>query len=134
MARPSPTVRRRRLRAELRRLRAERGLTIEDVQELSGGRFRQRVLEVRIGDRPRLNPLLLQALADLTQFLKPHEGLVCEKHVDLFPVKKAGLSAAEAFANQTTRVSTLKDCAAHAVDASHIDRVFDRARFGQRCW
>jgi len=37
MARPSPTVRRRRLRSELRRLRTERGLTIEDVQERSGG-------------------------------------------------------------------------------------------------
>jgi transcriptional regulator with XRE-family HTH domain len=35
--RPSPTVRRRRLRYELRRLRAERGLTIEQVQERSGG-------------------------------------------------------------------------------------------------
>lgn len=37
MSRPSPTVRRRRLRAELRRLRAERGLTIDAVQELSHG-------------------------------------------------------------------------------------------------
>jgi hypothetical protein len=37
MARPSPTVRRRRLRAELRRLRTERGLTIDAVQELSMG-------------------------------------------------------------------------------------------------
>jgi transcriptional regulator with XRE-family HTH domain len=37
MARPSPTVRRRRLRAELRRLRTERGLTIDAVQELSNG-------------------------------------------------------------------------------------------------
>src|SRR5579859_3853604 len=35
--RPSPTVRRRRLRYELRRLRAEHGLTIEQVQEASGG-------------------------------------------------------------------------------------------------
>ena len=35
--RPSPTVRRRRLRYELRRLRSERGLTIEQVQEPSGG-------------------------------------------------------------------------------------------------
>lgn len=38
--RPSPTVRRRRLRAELRRLRAERGLTIDAVQELSKGDIR----------------------------------------------------------------------------------------------
>ncbi len=37
MARPSPTVRRRRLRAELRRLRTERELTIDAVQELSKG-------------------------------------------------------------------------------------------------
>jgi transcriptional regulator with XRE-family HTH domain len=35
--RPSPTVRRRRLRYELRRLRFEHGLTIEQVQERSGG-------------------------------------------------------------------------------------------------
>ena len=35
--RPSPTVRRRRLRYELRRLRSEHGLTIEQVQEASGG-------------------------------------------------------------------------------------------------
>jgi transcriptional regulator with XRE-family HTH domain len=35
--RPSPTVRRRRLRYELRRLRDEHGLTIEQVQEASGG-------------------------------------------------------------------------------------------------
>jgi transcriptional regulator with XRE-family HTH domain len=35
--RPSPTVRRRRLRYELRRLRNEHGLTIEQVQERSGG-------------------------------------------------------------------------------------------------
>src|SRR2546430_15861841 len=35
--RPSPTVRRRRLRYELRRLRNEHGLTIEQVQEQSGG-------------------------------------------------------------------------------------------------
>lgn len=35
--RPSPTVRRRRLRYELRRLRLEHGLTIEQVQERSGG-------------------------------------------------------------------------------------------------
>jgi transcriptional regulator with XRE-family HTH domain len=35
--RPSPTVRRRRLRYELRRLRTEHGLTIEQVQDRSGG-------------------------------------------------------------------------------------------------
>ena len=35
--RPSPTVRRRWLRYELRRLRTEHGLTIEQVQEQSGG-------------------------------------------------------------------------------------------------
>jgi transcriptional regulator with XRE-family HTH domain len=35
--RPSPTVRRRRLRYELRRLRLAHGLTIEQVQERSGG-------------------------------------------------------------------------------------------------
>jgi len=36
-SRPSPTVRRRRLRYELRRLRVERSLTIEQVQDASGG-------------------------------------------------------------------------------------------------
>ena len=35
--RPSPTVRRRRLRYELRRLRDEHGMTIEQVQDRSGG-------------------------------------------------------------------------------------------------
>lgn len=40
MARPSPTVRRRRLRYELRRLRSERGLTTEDVQRLSNDDIR----------------------------------------------------------------------------------------------
>jgi transcriptional regulator with XRE-family HTH domain len=36
-ARPSPTVRRRRLRTELRRLREEHGFTIEQVAQASGG-------------------------------------------------------------------------------------------------
>jgi transcriptional regulator with XRE-family HTH domain len=36
MSNPSPTVRSRRLRSELRRLRAERGLTIEQVSERTG--------------------------------------------------------------------------------------------------
>lgn len=40
LARPSPTVRRRRLRYELRRLRSERGLTTEDVQRRSNGDIR----------------------------------------------------------------------------------------------
>jgi transcriptional regulator with XRE-family HTH domain len=52
MARPSPTVRRRRLRAELRRLRTERGLTIDAVQELSKGDIRTPTLSRwETGDR-----------------------------------------------------------------------------------
>lgn len=65
MARPSPTVRSRRLRAELRRLRAELSLTIEDVQERSGGDIRIPTLSRwETGDRS-IRPNDLRALLDI---------------------------------------------------------------------
>jgi transcriptional regulator with XRE-family HTH domain len=65
MARPSPTVRSRRLRAELRRLRTDLGLTIEDVQERSGGDIRIPTLSRwETGDRS-IRPNDLRALLDI---------------------------------------------------------------------
>jgi len=65
MARPSPTVRRRRLRAELRRLRAERGLTIDGVQELSKGDIRTPTLSRwETGDR-NIRPTDVRLLLDI---------------------------------------------------------------------
>jgi hypothetical protein len=65
MARPSPTVRRRRLRAELRRLRAERGLTIDAVQELSKGDIRVPTLSRwETGDR-NIRPTDVRLLLDI---------------------------------------------------------------------
>ena len=55
MATPSPTVRRKRLTVELRRLREQAGLTCEDVGqrlECSGTRI-SRMETGRIGARPR---------------------------------------------------------------------------------
>lgn len=63
--RPSPTVRGRRLRYELRRLRVEQGLTIEQVSELSGGDLRQpTVSRWETGDR-RIRPTDLRLLLDV---------------------------------------------------------------------
>lgn len=65
MSRPSPTVRRRRLRAELRRLRAERGLTIDEVQELSKGDIRTPTLSRwETGDR-NVRPVDVRLLLDI---------------------------------------------------------------------
>lgn len=65
MARPSPTVRRRRLRAELRRLRTERGLTIDAVQELSNGDIRTPTLSRwETGDR-NIRPTDVRLLLDI---------------------------------------------------------------------
>jgi transcriptional regulator with XRE-family HTH domain len=65
MARPSPTVRRRRLRAELRRLRTERGLTIDAVQELSKGDIRTPTLSRwETGDR-NIRPVDVRLLLDI---------------------------------------------------------------------
>jgi transcriptional regulator with XRE-family HTH domain len=63
--RPSPTVRRRRLRYELRRLREERALTIEQVQELSGGDLRAPTISRwETGDRS-VRPTDLRLLLDI---------------------------------------------------------------------
>lgn len=65
MAKPSPTVRRRRLRSELRRLRAELGLTIEDVQERSGGDIRIPTLSRWETGERSIRPNDLRALLDI---------------------------------------------------------------------
>jgi transcriptional regulator with XRE-family HTH domain len=63
--RPSPTVRGRRLRYELKRLRDERGLTIDQVSELSGGDLRQPTISRwETGDR-RIRPTDLRFLLDV---------------------------------------------------------------------
>jgi transcriptional regulator with XRE-family HTH domain len=65
MARPSPTVRRRRLRYELRRLRTERGLTIEDVQERSNGDVRAPTLSRWETGERSIRPADLRVLLDI---------------------------------------------------------------------
>lgn len=63
--RPSPTVRGRRLRYELRRLREQRGLTIEQVSELSAGDWSASAISRwETGDR-RIRPVDLRALLDI---------------------------------------------------------------------
>ncbi len=63
--RPSPTVRGRRLRYELRRLREQRGLTIEQVSEQSGGDWTASAISRwETGDR-RIRPADLRALLDI---------------------------------------------------------------------
>ncbi len=63
--RPSPTVRGRRLRYELRRLREQRGLTIEQVAERSGGDWTASAISRwETGDR-RIRPADLRVLLDL---------------------------------------------------------------------
>jgi transcriptional regulator with XRE-family HTH domain len=63
--RPSPTVRRRRLRYELRRLREEHGLTIEQVQEQSGGDLKApSISRWETGDRS-VRPTDLRLLLDI---------------------------------------------------------------------
>jgi len=64
-ARPSPTVRGRRLRYELRRLREQRGLTIEQVSEQAGGDWTPSAISRwETGDR-RIRPADLRALLDI---------------------------------------------------------------------
>jgi len=65
MARPSPTVRRRRLRYELRRLRTERGLTIEDVQERSNGDIKAPTLSRWETGERSIRPVDLRLLLDI---------------------------------------------------------------------
>jgi transcriptional regulator with XRE-family HTH domain len=63
--RPSPTVRRRRLRYELRRLREDRGLTIEQVQDRSGGDLKAPTISRwETGDRS-VRPTDLRLLLDI---------------------------------------------------------------------
>lgn len=63
--RPSPTVRGRRLRYELRRLREQRGLTIEQVAEQSHGDWTASAISRwETGDR-RIRPADLRALLDI---------------------------------------------------------------------
>lgn len=65
MARPSPTVRRRRLRYELRRLRLDRGLTIEDVQERSNGDIKAPTLSRWETGERSIRPTDLRLLLDI---------------------------------------------------------------------
>jgi transcriptional regulator with XRE-family HTH domain len=64
-ARPSPTVRGRRLRHELRKIREEHGLTIEQVSERSDGDWNASTISRwETGDR-RIRPIDLRRLLDL---------------------------------------------------------------------
>jgi transcriptional regulator with XRE-family HTH domain len=64
-ARPSPTVRGRRLRHELRKIREGHGLTIEQVSERSGGDWNASTISRwETGDR-RIRPVDLRRLLDL---------------------------------------------------------------------
>jgi transcriptional regulator with XRE-family HTH domain len=65
VTRPSPTVRRRRLRSELRRLRTDLGLTIEDVQERTGGDIRISTLSRWETGERSIRPNDLRALLDV---------------------------------------------------------------------
>ena len=63
--RPSPTVRGRRLRYELRRLREQRSMTIEQVAASSGGDWTASAISRwETGDR-RIRPVDLRALLDI---------------------------------------------------------------------
>jgi transcriptional regulator with XRE-family HTH domain len=63
--RPSPTVRRRRLRYELRRLRDEHGLTIEQVQEGSGGDIKSPSISRWESGERTVRPTDLRLLLDI---------------------------------------------------------------------
>jgi transcriptional regulator with XRE-family HTH domain len=65
--RPSPTVRRRRLRYELRRLRDEHGLTIEQVQERSGGDIKSPSISRWESGERTVRPTDLRLLLDIYQ-------------------------------------------------------------------
>jgi transcriptional regulator with XRE-family HTH domain len=63
--RPSPTVRGRRLRVELRRLREQRGLTIENVIAQSGGDWTASAISRWERGERRIRPVDLRALLDI---------------------------------------------------------------------
>ncbi len=65
--RPSPTVRRRRLRYELRRLRDEHQLTIEQVQEASGGDIKAPSISRWENGERSVRPTDLRLLLDIYQ-------------------------------------------------------------------
>jgi transcriptional regulator with XRE-family HTH domain len=65
--RPSPTVRRRRLRYELRRLRDEHALTIEQVQEASGGDIKAPSISRWENGERSVRPTDLRLLLDIYQ-------------------------------------------------------------------
>jgi transcriptional regulator with XRE-family HTH domain len=65
--RPSPTVRRRRLRYELRRLRTEHGLTIEQVQDRSGGDIKAPSISRWENGERSVRPTDLRLLLDIYQ-------------------------------------------------------------------
>ena len=65
--RPSPTVRRRRLRYELRRLRTEHGMTIEQVQEASGGDIKAPSISRWENGERSVRPTDLRVLLDIYQ-------------------------------------------------------------------
>jgi transcriptional regulator with XRE-family HTH domain len=65
--RPSPTVRRRRLRYELRRLRDEHGLTIEQVQDRSGGDIKAPSISRWESGERSVRPTDLRLLLDIYQ-------------------------------------------------------------------
>jgi transcriptional regulator with XRE-family HTH domain len=75
--RPSPTVRSKRLRRELRRLREERGLTIEQVATLAGSEWNPSTLgRWENGDR-RIRPADLRSLLDVYEVQgEPRETLM----------------------------------------------------------
>ena len=75
--RPSPTVRRRRLRYELRRLRSERGLTIEQVQERSGGDIKAPSISRWENGERSVRPTDLRLLLDIYEVQgEPRETLL----------------------------------------------------------
>jgi transcriptional regulator with XRE-family HTH domain len=75
--RPSPTVRRRRLRYELRRLRTEHGLTIEQVQEASGGDIKAPSISRWENGERSVRPTDLRLLLDIYEVHgEPREALL----------------------------------------------------------
>lgn len=76
MSRPSPTVRRRRLRYELRRLRTERDLTIDDVQDRSNGDIRAPTLSRWETGERSIRPTDLRLLLDIYEVAEPEREVL----------------------------------------------------------